>query len=531
MGRIHRYGQTKEVYIYNLVAYDTREGEVLATLLEKLEKIKEQLGSDRVFDVINDVLDVNLRDLIIEAITNRRNWQEIVREIQAKPDAELIQRVREATQEALATRHFDMQSILGETRRARENRLVPEYVERFFQRAAEYLKIDAREVEPGVWRVKSLPYEIRRPPAEFKRQFGEVFPDYERIAFDKQIARKRSAEFVAMGHPLLESIGLRLREGQQSTLARGALFGDPSGTRNGWLYFYIAELRDGMDQIAAQQIATLYMDSGGAIRSVNSSLLWDLVPLTDAHPSTNTPSISESKLQQFVLQTVLDPKRAELTQMRQSLAEIKRKYGIASLNRRIGELVEAELRTDLPEAERANIRRRKEEAEQRRDSLKHQIEREACIIITPPHLLAIARVVPHPDPTAHAMAPDPEIERIGMEVALAYERAQGRNPVDVSAECLGYDIRSEAPDGSVRYIEVKARAQMGDIVLTPNEWMMAQRLGDEYWLYIVITGAHEPQLYLIDDPATRVQPTTIKEIVRYQVQQLDWLTIAETVHS
>ncbi|MCX7992067.1 MAG: helicase-related protein, partial [Fimbriimonadales bacterium] len=83
MGRIHRYGQQKEVYIYNLVAYDTREGEVLATLLEKLEKIKEQLGSDRVFDVINDVLDVNLRDLIIEAITNRRNWQEIVREIQA----------------------------------------------------------------------------------------------------------------------------------------------------------------------------------------------------------------------------------------------------------------------------------------------------------------------------------------------------------------------------------------------------------------------------------------------------------------
>jgi len=529
MGRIHRYGQTKEVHIYNLVAYDTREGEVLATLLEKLEKIKEQLGSDRVFDVINDILDVNLRDLIIEAITNRRNWQEIVREIQATPDAELIQRVREATQEALATRHIDMQAILGETRRARENRLVPEYVERFFQRAAAYLKIDAREVEPGVWRVKSLPYEIRRPPAEFRRQFGEVFPDYERIAFDKQVARERNAEFVAMGHPLLESIGLHLREKQQPILARGALFGDPSGTLNGWLYFYIAELRDGMDQIAAQQIATLYVDMGGAIRSVNSSLLWDLAPLREAQPPNDTPPVSESDLQQFLLQAVLEPKRAELTQTRQSLAQIKRKYGITSLNRRIGELMEAELRTDLPEAERANIRRRKEDAEQRLESLKRQIEREERITLTPPRLLAVARVIPHP--SAPAMASDPEIERIGMEVALAYERTQGRSPVDVSAECLGYDIRSEAPDGSVRYIEVKARAHTGDIVLTPNEWIMAQRLGEEYWLYVVADAATHPKLRLIQNPAAHLRPTPIQEVVRYLVPDAMWKQAAAPAES
>ncbi|HON73004.1 MAG TPA: helicase-related protein, partial [bacterium] len=45
MGRIHRYGQSKDVYIFNLVAEDTREGQVLAKLFDKLEEIRDKLGS------------------------------------------------------------------------------------------------------------------------------------------------------------------------------------------------------------------------------------------------------------------------------------------------------------------------------------------------------------------------------------------------------------------------------------------------------------------------------------------------------
>lgn len=83
------------------------------------------------------------------------------------------------------------------------------------------------------------------------------------------------------------------------------------------------------------------------------------------------------------------------------------------------------------------------------------------------------------------MRPDPEVEAIGMEVALRYEREAGWTPEDVSRENLGYDIRSVSPEGAVRYIEVKARAATGPVALTPNEWVMAQRLGEDYWLYIV----------------------------------------------
>jgi superfamily II DNA/RNA helicase len=53
MGRIHRYGQKHDpVIVLNLVAGKTREGRVLKTLLEKLERIRRELGSDKVFDII-----------------------------------------------------------------------------------------------------------------------------------------------------------------------------------------------------------------------------------------------------------------------------------------------------------------------------------------------------------------------------------------------------------------------------------------------------------------------------------------------
>src|SRR5260221_5959505 len=51
MGRIHRYGQKHDpVFIANLVAGKTREGRVLKTLLDKLERIRPELGSDKVID-------------------------------------------------------------------------------------------------------------------------------------------------------------------------------------------------------------------------------------------------------------------------------------------------------------------------------------------------------------------------------------------------------------------------------------------------------------------------------------------------
>ena len=125
------------------------------------------------------------------------------------------------------------------------------------------------------------------------------------------------------------------------------------------------------------------------------------------------------------------------------------------------------------------------------------------------------------------MRSDEEVEEIGLQLAMAFEREQGRIPQDVSSQNLGYDVRSEGPGGEVRYIEVKARARTGSIALTPNEWLMARRLADNYWLYVVENAASEPVLYTIRDPAAKLKPEEQVNIVRFIVK--DWKPAAEAV--
>jgi hypothetical protein len=70
----------------------------------------------------------------------------------------------------------------------------------------------------------------------------------------------------------------------------------------------------------------------------------------------------------------------------------------------------------------------------------------------------------------------------------------------------------------VRYIEVKARATTGPIALTPNERLMAQRLGEEYWLYIVENAASQPRPHTIQNPAAKLQFEEVVDVVRYVVK-------------
>ena len=68
-GRIHRIGQTEVCHLWNLVAGETREGDVYRTLLEKLEEARKALGG-QVFDVLGKLQfdGKPLRELLIDAI-------------------------------------------------------------------------------------------------------------------------------------------------------------------------------------------------------------------------------------------------------------------------------------------------------------------------------------------------------------------------------------------------------------------------------------------------------------------------------
>ena len=179
----------------------------------------------------------------------------------------------------------------------------------------------------------------------------------------------------------------------------------------------------------------------------------------------------------------------------------------------------------MPEVVIQSERRRKEEFERRKVELEKRIEAETNLLLSPPKILGVIAVLPQ-TPIKDELKEDREIEEIGMRLAMEYEFSRGRNPEDVSLQNLGFDIRSRAPDGSFRYIEVKTRAREGKIALTPNEWLMAQRLGDEYWLYVIVNAASKPELYTIQNPASKLKPSEEVEIVRYIVDKDDWKNVA-----
>ena len=107
--------------------------------------------------------------------------------------------------------------------------------------------------------------------------------------------------------------------------------------------------------------------------------------------------------------------------------------------------------------------------------------------------------------TGPAMRRSNPVEEAAMTHAMASEQEQGRQVADVHAEDRGYDLVSRGAAGQVRYIEVKGRAGVGDVELSHNEWLKAQQLGDDYWLYVVSNALTAPDLQPLQNPAQRMR--------------------------
>ena len=147
--------------------------------------------------------------------------------------------------------------------------------------------------------------------------------------------------------------------------------------------------------------------------------------------------------------------------------------------------------------------------------LKRVIGQEQILRMNSPNYLGAIRVLP--SVVEPAIIPNTaEIEQIGMETTMDYERDQGRTPEDVSAENLGFDVRSTDSTGIKRYIEVKARSEPGAVTLTQNEWFKAKQFKSEYFLYVVLNAATQPELLIIQNPAEQTQPAEKIE-ARYQI--------------
>lgn len=532
MGRIHRYGQTREVFVHNLVASDTREGKVLTRLFEKVEEIKNVLGTDKVFDVLGELIDNKLfSQAMLDAAVNARNIDEIIQSIEITVDEEYIAKVKENLGETLATRYIDYTRIKEMSQKAKEHRLIPEYTQNFFFKAFEKAGGKIKKVENGISTIENIPPSIRAIADDegFKKSYGSILKSYPKVTFDKDVSNKNpNAEFISFGHPLFEALLQWVEKNLFQSIYNGATFYDPDGKLNGYILFYEGEIKDGTGAVAGKRLFSFYV-SDNEVKSIPPSILWDLAE--ENSPTSESEFDSEkikSKTVTYAIKT-LEQYKSELLTERERQTEIKQKYGVKSLEHLIvkldGELIDLEARKARGENVDLVIRNkqvRKSEYERALNELRNLIEKEQSLTMTMPRFLGMIQVKPYPEQNK-AMVSDAEIEAIGMRVAMEYEQTQGRIPEDVSSQNLGFDLRSSNNSSNTRYIEVKTRAQVGPVALTQNEWFKAQRFGNDYYLYVVFNATTNPELHIIPNPASVLKPEEKVEIVRYLVESSEIL--------
>jgi superfamily II DNA or RNA helicase len=539
-GRIHRIGQTEVCHLWNLVAADTREGEVYARLLEKLERAREALGGrDAVYDVLGELFQGRaLRELLMEAVLygdDPRHKQKLFTAVDGVVDKAKIEKLireRKLTTEGLDPR--SVTEIREKMERAQARRLQPHYIRGFFEKAFTRLGGQIRRRETGRYEITRVPGRIR----DRDRTSGAIVPiaeRYERICFDKahiDTARPPAA-LIMPGHSLLDAtIAVTLEEGSD-VLKRGAILVDETdeiGLEPRVLITLEHAIRDGrpgrhgQPSIVSRRMQFVMLDEHEKTVDAGPAPYLDFRPLKpdeiDAAHNLLDAGWLKGKVEKRALHFAiaeLAPQHLKETRERR-LAEIDRIEGEvkARLKREIaywdGRAEELALREQAGRGGRLNSGNARAYAQtltERLDRRLRQLNEERDIQALPPQVKGAALVVPigllRPGASIQPQGLFAEdalarqvIERLAMAAVLAAERALGREPRDVSTEKVGYDIESRDPvSGHLHFIEVKGRIEGADTVtVTTNEMLVALNAAERFVLAIVPVGdggfAHQP---------------------------------------
>ena len=470
-------------------------------LLEKLDSIRQDIGSDKVYDVIGEIYTERDISRIIEMTLRGEIRDEEIEEL-LKPQEDILKRImdEQLAVEVDYTRMKDIQRII------KERKLAPEYVEEFFR--AVFKKMGWKYTERnGMYTLRTPRQLLRLWDDELRRRYGALRKEYRNLTFNPGVDE---GEFISFGHPLLEATIRYTGKRFGDSLLRGSTFRDPSGRYRGTVWFYRGRVTDGRNESAGERVFALY-DNGEEVVEVSPMILWDLVP--DRHPVVD--EINEEGVTAAATESVMRY-MDKLKDERKRKTGIKRKYGLRSIKYLIDtsqeKLLEYYDRLDQGEDMGIAIRNeeeRLEEYKERMRELEREMEMEETLTASPPELLGVI----------HVEAPEipgrEDIEMIGMKITMEHERRHGRIPEDVSGENLGFDVRSIS-DSEIRYIEVKARRGRDNVELTQNEWLKARRFRENYWLYVVYNAGTDPELTVIQDPYSNLEPLR-REEVRYIV--------------
>ena len=227
MGRIHRYGQQHDpVIIVNLVAGETREGRVLKTLLDKLELIRKELQSDKVFDVVGRLFEnVSLKDYLEQAATEE-GATAAVKGIDGLLTAAQVRALGEREQARFGG--GDVKSSLPALQaaidREQYRRLLPGYVRRFVTAAAPLIDLRVDGDPDGVF---GLAQERRRGLDPVLAAM-EIYPAGAHGCFTVYRPADRSdVVWLHPGEPVFDRFCAALLARHEDEARRGAFFVDP----------------------------------------------------------------------------------------------------------------------------------------------------------------------------------------------------------------------------------------------------------------------------------------------------------------
>ena len=570
-GRIHRIGQTEVCHLWNLVAEETREGDVYRRLLEKLELARQALGG-QVFDVLGKLQfeGKSLRELLIQAVRFGER-PEVKAYLSTVLDSALDRKHLQDLLEdrALARDAMDVsrvQRIREDMERADARRLQPHYIESFFHEAFKRLGGTAKQREPRRYEITHVP----APGRHRDRLIGTgepVLPRYERIAFDKPLVAPQGqplAAFVCPGHPLLDSVIDLTLERHRDLLKRGTVLVDDldAGTQPRMLFFLEHSIQDasltrdrgssGERRVVSKRMLYVELAANGSMRHIQYAPYLDYRPLDTSgagEPDVDTilarPEcawIDRDIEQKAMSHAVAHVVPEHLADVRAGKLALIAKTEAAVKDRLTKEITYWDHRAEQlklqEQSGKPNARLNSDEARKRADLLQGRLHKrlqdlklEAQISPLPPVVLGGLMVVPAGLLTAMTgRSPAATIGPVDTQAAaararavvMAIERQLGFDPTDRELDKLGYDIESRVPGtGRLRFIEVKGRVSGADTVtVTKNEILYSLNKPDDFILAIVeFTDAQQHRVHYLRQPFQR-EPDFGVTSVNYDLAEL-----------
>jgi len=550
-GRIHRIGQTEVCHLWNLVAAETREGDVFRRLFEKLEVERLALGG-RVFDILGEVFeDRSLKDLLIEAIRYGSDPEvraRVMRRIEGALDTNHLQEIMQRN--ALCEEHMGMERLFAvkeEMEKAEARKLQPYFVRSFFQQAFGKLDGDMRPREQGRWQVSYVPALIRERDRQIagrdRRNLNPVLERYERICFEKpniRIADRPSAPMASLvhpAHPLMQAVTDLVLEQHRNKLKQGSVFVDPNdmGTTPRILFLIDHTVKESgaADRVVSRRMQFVALDPEGNALNAGWAPHLDLVPATPADIKQIEDLLKAPWLTQdletlaigHASQYLVPEHFEEVRRRREAMVDKTLKAVHERLMGRINywsdraiKLKEDAQAGKQPIVQYENAKRTVDDLTARLQVRTAELQTMRHVASATPVVIGGALVIPAgllaqrrgedgwcEDAQARAY-----IERLAVEAVIAKEQSMGHRVMDVSRDKCGWDVTSipVTAEGRLltsRHIEVKGRAKgQTTITVTRNEVLYGLNQSDKFILAIVLVDGDKVEgPYYVRNPFTQ----------------------------